>query len=256
MNQIQRQQGVELSEGNGSLLCAVLSIEHSSSMHHHSADCHHSHSTTSSIELTTDPTIKQTQLAIALLLIGTFALVEFGMGWMSHSLALIAESGHMASDGFALVLALLATWITRLLRSRLSSNPPLETAAALINGIALVVMATWIGWEAIQHLQFPPKEIATVPMLLTACAGTVVNGVNVAVLHRGSAHDLNLKAAFLHVLADTISSIGVVVAAIAIALLHWLWADGVISLFVAGLILMSALPLIIESTKTLLQLGK
>ncbi|WP_421657374.1 cation diffusion facilitator family transporter [Leptothermofonsia sp. ETS-13] len=221
-------------------------------MHHHSADCYHSQFTNGSI----DPKVKQAQLAIAILLIGTFALAEFGMGWMSHSLALIAESGHMASDSLALVLALLATWIAQLPKSRLSGNPHLETAAALINGIALVVMATWIGWEALQHLQFPPNEIASVPMLLTACAGTAVNGVNVALLHRGSAHDLNLKAAFLHVLADTVSSIGVVVAAIAIATLHWLWADGAISLFVAGLILISAVSLIIESTKTLLQISK
>lgn len=221
-------------------------------MHHHSIDCPHHVHRDSSI----DPKTKQTQLAIAVLLIGTFAIAEFGIGLVSHSLALVAESGHMASDSLALVLALLATWMTQLPRLGSASKPDWETGAALINGVALVLLAGWIGWEAIEHLQLPPAEIASLPMLLTACAGTVINGINIALLHRGSRHDLNLKAAFLHVLADTVSSIGVVVAAIAIALLHWFWVDGAISLFVAGLIFLSAVPLVLESLKTLLQTNK
>lgn len=217
-------------------------------MHLHSADCnHHDYSCNQSL----DAQLKQRQLTIALLLIGAFAVAELVVGFMSHSLALVAESGHMASDSLALGLALLATWITRSLGTR-SSNSQLETGAALINSIALVLLAFWIGWEAIEHLQTPPTHIDSVPMLFTACLGAAVNGMNVALLHRGSDHDLNLKAAFLHVLADTVSSIGVVIAAISIATLNWLWADGAISLLVAGLIFASAVPLVIESVKAFL----
>jgi cobalt-zinc-cadmium efflux system protein len=218
-------------------------------MHHHSASCSHSHHKNFVVTAKT----KQTQLAIALLLIGIFAVAEFGIGLMSHSLALVAESGHMASDSLALVLALLATWVAQLPKPGLADNPRLETGAALINGATLVILAFWIGSEAIEHLQYPPDTIASLPMLLTAGVGAIVNGINVALLHRGSDHDLNLKAAFLHVLADTVSSVGVVLAAIAIAFLNWVWADGAISLFVAALIFVSAIPLVIESGKILLQ---
>jgi cobalt-zinc-cadmium efflux system protein len=78
-----------------------------------------------------------------------------------------------------------------------------------------------------------------------------VNGINVRLLHRDSHADLNLRGVFLHVLADVISSVGVIVAAIVVATLHWLWADGAVSVFVAGLILLSAVPLIAASWKNL-----
>ncbi len=215
-------------------------------MHQHSVHCSHNHS-----DKTINPKTKQTQLTIALVLIITFAIAELVAGLTSHSLALVAESGHMAADSFALLLALLATWVSQWSKSNLGENPRLEVGAALINGVALAAIAGWIAWEAIAHLHTPSTEIASLPMLLTACIGAVVNGINVALLHQGSDHDLNLRGAFLHVLADTISSIGVIVAAIAIAVLHWFWADSAISLFVAGLILLSALPLLTESTKSL-----
>jgi cobalt-zinc-cadmium efflux system protein len=216
-------------------------------MHQHSADCDH-HLTDHAIDVKT----KQTQLTIALLLIGGFAVVELGVGLLSHSLALIAEAGHMASDSLALLLALLASWVGQWPQQKLTGNQYLETGAALVNGIGLAAIALWIGWEAIHHLQAPPADIASLPMLLTAGVGVVVNGINVTVLHRGSDHDLNLKAAFLHVLADTVSSVGVILAAIVIATLRWLWVDGAISLFVAVLILLSAVPLIIETLISLI----
>jgi cobalt-zinc-cadmium efflux system protein len=185
---------------------------------------------------------------IALVLIGTFAIAELIVGFWSHSLALVAESGHLAADCLALVLALVATWLAQLPKA---SDRRTETWAALINGLGLSVIAGLVGWEAIQHLQQPPAEIASLPMLLTACVGFGVNAFNVKLLHSGSDHDLNLKAAFLHVLADMVSSLGVIVAAIAVAAFHWLWADGVVSLFVALLITASAVPLIWESARTL-----
>ena len=228
-------------------------------MHQHSADCHHSPAIATQ---PIDPQAKQTQLAIALLLIGGFAIAELIVGLTSDSLALIAEAGHMAADSMALLLALLATRLSqRPKRSLLSDSltdivaTPLatqpvaawETWAALLNGLGLVAIALWIGWEALQRLQTPPETIASLPMLLTAGIGLAVNSANIALLHRGSDHDLNLRGAFLHVLADAISCVGVILAAIAVAALHWLWADGAISLFVAGIILFGAVPLVVQS---------
>ncbi|KAM3099416.1 cation diffusion facilitator family transporter [Phormidesmis sp. 146-12] len=222
-------------------------------MHQHSenCDCHTANSQT-----------KQKQLAIALLLVGSFAGVELAVGHSSHSLALVAESGHLVSDCFALLLALLAT--------RIAQSPPkwgwlgegeislvedrsIETWAALINGIGLVVVALLIGWESLNRLQIPSVEIASQPMLITAIVGLVVNGFNIALLHQGSDHDLNLRAAFLHVVADALGAIGVILAAIAVTLWHWNWADGAISLAIAFLILLSAIPLITQSWKLLQQ---
>ena len=199
-----------------------------------------------------DSPAKRTHLAIALLLIGSFAAIEFIVGHLSHSLVLVADSGHMVSDGLSLGLALLATWAAR--RARQHSAPvgqSWETWAALVNGLSLSVIAGWVAWEAIAHLQVPPDEIASLPMLITACIGLAINSANIALLHGGSQHDLNVKAAFLHVMADALSSIGGIVAAIAVAVFHWLWADSAISLFVAGLISLSAIPLVIQSLRQL-----
>jgi cobalt-zinc-cadmium efflux system protein len=192
---------------------------------------------------------KQRQLLMALVLIGSFAIAECAIGLTSHSLALVAESGHLASDCMALGLAVLATWVAQL--PRMGGDRRSETWAALINGLGLAVIAGLVGWEAMEHLQKPPTEIASLPMLLTACLGFGVNAFNVKLLHGGSDQDLNLKAAFLHVLADMVSSVGVIVAAISVAAFHWLWADGVVSLFVAILITVSAVPLIWESGRLL-----
>lgn len=227
-------------------------------MHQHSADCHHD---------AIEPQTKQTHLIIAVLLIGSFAVAELLIGMTSGSLALIAEAGHMASDSLALVLALVATrlaqqpqpsllsdsfaGITGEPSSALTSKIAWEAWAALVNGLGLVAIALWIGWEAIERLQSPPEAIASLPMLITAGIGLVVNTINIALLHHDSAHDLNLRGAFLHVLADAMSCIGVILAAIAVATLHWVWADGVISLVVAGMILIGATPLVVKSMQGL-----
>ncbi len=217
-------------------------------MHHHAGDCDRAHHHAHHHAAAAVPG-KQRQLVMALGLIGSFAVAELGVGLWSHSLALVAESGHLAADCLALVLALVATWLAQ--RPPAGEAHRSETWAALINGLGLGVIAVLVGGEAIAHLQRPPAEIASLPMLATACVGFGVNAFNVKLLHSGSDQDLNLKAAFLHVLADMVSSVGVIVAAIAVAAFHWLWADGAVSLFVAILISLSAVPLIWESAQQL-----
>jgi cobalt-zinc-cadmium efflux system protein len=220
--------------------------------HRHSDSCQH--------DFGLDPQVKRRQLGIALGLIGGFAAIEAGAGYLSHSLALVAEAGHMVSDCVALGLALAATFISRpalrdgwLGQHQLNVRPDrrAEIGAALLNGLGLLAIAVWIAWEAWEHLQQPALEIATVPMLLVAIVGLVVNGINVKLLHQGSHADLNLRAAWLHMVADMASAIGVIIAALFVAVFHWVMADCVISFGIAGLISISALPLVGQSLQRL-----
>ena len=198
---------------------------------------------------------KAKQLWIALGLISSFAIAELAVGWFSHSLALLAESGHMISDALALGLALLATWIARFPTSNQATfgYRRVEILAAFANGIGLALVALWIGWEAIARLQAPPDQILSLPMLITAIVGLAVNSLNAFLLHDNSHQDLNLRGAFLHMVADAVSSVGVIVAAIGVWQFQWNWADGAISLGVAGLIGVSAVPLIRQSLQILLE---
>ena len=216
--------------------------------HHHSAHCHDH-----TLIKDTSRSHKVTLLSSVLVLVGCFSLVELAVGLWSNSLALLADSGHMISDTLALCITLFASWISQFKSSKENTlgYQRIEVISALINGIGLVAIALWIGWEAIARLQSPPDNILSLPMLITAGVGLGVNSINVLLLHDSSHHDINLRGAFLHIVADVISSVGVILAAIAVAVMHWQWADPVISLFGSGLIILSAIPLIIQSWKIL-----
>ena len=220
--------------------------------HHHSTHCVHGCAFESEGSTRSN---KVRLLWTALVLVGCFSVLELAVGFWSHSLALLADSGHMISDSLALGIALLATWSARFTTSDKSTSGyrRVEILSALANGIGLVAIAVWIAWEAITRLQSPPTDILSLPMLITAGIGLGVNGVNALLLHPSSHHDLNLRGAFLHMIADAISSVGVILAAIAVWLMQWLWADGVISLFVSALIVLGAVPLIVQSLNTLLK---
>jgi len=202
----------------------------------------------------TDTHQKQQRLWIALGLVGGFALIESAIAQFSHSLALLAESVHLISDCGALGLALLAGWVARWGQSKRASfgYQRVEVLAALVNGLVLIAIALWIGTEAIAHLQSPHADLLSHPMLLTAIAGFIINTLNASLLHQHSHHDLNLRGAFLHMVADAASAVGVVIAAIAIGLWGWNWMDSAMSLVVAVIILVSAIPLIRQSLLILL----
>jgi cobalt-zinc-cadmium efflux system protein len=190
-------------------------------------------------------------LIIGLLLSGSFSFIEYSVGWQSHSLALVVDSGHLFLDCFAMALALLATGFAQAAANHRIGLEALkaEKLAAIVNGISLLVLAIWVIWEAIIRFHVGHPTILSGTMLLTAIMGLGFNLVTVSLLHDHSHTDLNVRGAFLHALADTLSSVGVLLAALLIWLLHWNWADEVISMLTAGLIAMSALPLIDESVK-------
>lgn len=221
--------------------------------HHHFHHCDHCLAQGEPTPETARPR-KLWLLAIALVVISSFSAFELRVGQHSHSLALLADSSHMLSDSLALGLALLASWIASLPASQQATfgYRRVEILAALVNGCGLLAIALWIGWSAVQRLQAPPTEILSVPMLWTAAIGLGVNSFTAWLLHRDSQHDLNLRAAFLHMVADALSAVGVLVAAIAVGQ-GWLWADGVVSLLVSILMSLGTWPLIRQSLNILLE---
>lgn len=191
---------------------------------------------------------KQRKLLIILFLIIGFALTEHWISNWSYSFALKSDAWHLLTDVGAIILALIASWLSRLLLLlKGKSYGRLKIVAALINGLGLLLISGLITWEAWKHLHSPPQHILSTPMFLTALVGLLVNGLAISLLHGHSKQDLNIKGVFLHVLADLASSVGVILGAIAIALFHCSWLDSAIGIAIALLIASSAIPLIFQS---------
>jgi cobalt-zinc-cadmium efflux system protein len=193
-------------------------------------------------------------LTWALGLTAVIAVAEVAGGLASHSLALLADAGHMVTDAGALGLSLFALWIAR--------RPPtaeksfgyyrLEILAALFNGALLIGVTVWIVVAALSRLH-EPVEIRSGLMLAVAVLGLAANVVAVVMLHRARDENLNTRAAYLHILGDTLGSVGTIVAAGVILLTGWRPADPLISIVIAVLILVSAVRLVGESVDVLLE---
>lgn len=193
-------------------------------------------------------------LWIILVLLTVFFIVEWSIGLWSQSLSLQADAGHMFSDIAALAISLVGS----LLAQRPANHKAtfgyrrLETLAALANSLGLIFLAGFIIWESIQRWQ-SPQNIMGLPMLVTAVLGLIVNLFNITLLHPHSHNDLNLRGAMLHMISDTVSSVGVILAALAVHLFNWLWADVAVSLLVGTITGISAFPLLKESLKIFLE---
>ncbi len=181
-------------------------------------------------------------------------VVELAAGILTHSLALMADAGHMLSDVAAQLLALLAIWF--------AAKPPTpgktygyyrtEILASLINGVALVGISLFILFEGVSRLAHPP-EIASGPMLGVAMLGLIVNLLSMKLLHQHTEHSLNIKAAYLEVLGDLLGSIGVIAAAIIIMIWHFYLADPVVSMLIGVMILPRTWRLLSECTNILME---
>lgn len=201
---------------------------HQSHVHHDHHHENHSHNT------------NQRLLWIAFILIAGFMLVEVIGGYVTGSLALLSDAGHMFSDAVALGMTLLAFKIgTKTANAQNTFGyKRFEILVAAINGLTLVVIALLILYEAIIRLQHPP-EIASLQMLIISGIGLVINLIVAKLLHGGDTHNLNMKSAYLHVLSDLLGSVAAIVAAVLMMAFGWVWADAVASLIVAILILHS-----------------
>ncbi|MEA5626399.1 cation diffusion facilitator family transporter [Nostoc sp. UHCC 0251] len=197
---------------------------------------------------------KAKTLWITVGLLAIFFAAEWSVGLWSQSLSLQADAGHILSDITALAISLLASFLAQQPAKKKATfgNQRIEVLAALLNGLALLAIALFITWEAIQRWQHP-AAILGIPMLAIAVLGLIVNLLNITLLHPHTHNDLNLRGALLHVIADTASSVGVIIAAVAVHLWDWWWADVAISLVVAAFTGLSAFPLVQESLKIFLE---
>jgi cobalt-zinc-cadmium efflux system protein len=193
-------------------------------------------------------------LAVALLLTGSYTVVEVVGGLVAGSLALLADAVHMLSDNVALALALVAAWLADkpATSERTFGYKRAEVLAALANGVLLVALAIWIFVEAVMRLR-DPGEVLGGWMLVIALVGMVVNVGAGFVLARARSHSLNVEAAFRHVFADLLGSIGVAVAAVVVLTTDWVEADPLVSILIGGLVLASAWTILRDSTAILLE---
>lgn len=190
----------------------------------------------------------------ALALVLGFAAVEVVGGIVAGSLALIADAGHMVTDAGALALALAAVWLAGRPASpqRSFGWRRAEVLAALANGAGLVALAIWIFVEAGRRLS-DPTAVRAGWVLAIGLAGLAVNVAAVRVLHRAGSGSLNVRAALRHVLADLISSFGVIAAAAVVLATGWERADPLISIGIGVLVLGSSGAVLRESVAILLE---
>ncbi|MBL8851721.1 MAG: cation transporter [Planctomycetaceae bacterium] len=175
-------------------------------------------------------------------------------GWLSGSLALLADAGHMLSDVAALALSLFAVWMASRPASvqRTFGYHRAEILAALANGALLLAVSGGILIEAWHRWQ-TPSEIDTTTMLVIAVGGLIVNGIMLKVLHGGHQHDLSVRGAWLHVMGDTLGSVGVIAAAVGLKFGQLTWIDPLASAAICVLIVVSAVNLLRETIDILME---
>ncbi len=194
------------------------------------------------------------RLTLALAITAVVMVVEFIGGWLSGSLALLADAAHMLADVAALGLALVAAWIAQrpATPERSFGFMRLEILAALVNGAVLFAIAIGIGVEAWQRLRVP-QLVNGALLLAVAAVGFVANLAATVVLHRGHEHSLNQRGAYLHVLGDLLGSVGALIVGVIVLTSGWVMADPIISVLIGGLVLVSAWRLVKESSDVLLE---
>ncbi|MCO6504249.1 MAG: cation transporter [Snodgrassella sp.] len=215
--------------------------------HHHKAVSHH-HSGTHSNDKKT--------LKVSLAIIAVYMLVELVGGWLTHSLALLSDAGHMFSDALALLLSLMAFHLSDrpVDRWQTYGYRRFEILAAAINGLALVIIALFIIYEAIGRFMYPP-QIATGGMLTISAIGLLVNVLVAWYIYRSTETkaNINMRGAFLHVIGDLLGSVGAIVAAILMMFFGWKWADPAASILVAILIAFSGYGILKTSMRILME---
>lgn len=194
------------------------------------------------------------RLGLVALFTAIYMVAEAVGGWWTGSLALIADAGHMLADVAALTLALMAVWF--------GSRPAtpgktfgyyrLEILAAFINGVALVLIALFIFYEAYLRW-FAPTPVRSGVMTVVAAGGLAVNLFCARLLHHERHDDLNVRGAWLHIISDALGSVGAIIAGVIITLTGWYGADPLISALIGLLIIWSSWHLIREATNVLLE---
>ena len=181
-------------------------------------------------------------LLVSFIIITAFMLVEAVGGYLTNSLALLSDAGHMLSDSVSLGIALLAFILGEKTpsQSKTYGYKRFEILAAVLNGVTLILIAFYIFYEAIERFANPP-EVATSGMLAISIIGLLVNIFVAWLMVRGgdTEDNLNMRGAFLHVLSDMLGSVGAIAAALLMMFFGWGWADPLASVIVAVLVLRS-----------------
>ena len=194
------------------------------------------------------------RVAFAALLTFSFMIAEVVGGIVSGSLALLADAAHMLTDAGSLGLA----WLGFKLAERPADDhrsfgwARFKILAAFVNGIALLLLAVWIVVEAIQRLMTPEPVMGNV-LMGVAIAGLAVNIVAFVLLHGGDKEDLNLQGAFWHVVGDLLGSVAAIAAAVVIIFTGWMPIDPLLSMLVAGLILVGGVRVTLQSAHILIE---
>jgi len=184
----------------------------------------------------------------------TLTVLEVVGGIISNSLALLSDAGHMLTDSLAVFLSYLAIhWGRRPADHRKTFGyHRAEILVALANGVALVAIAGYIFYEAILRF-FHPQEIKTGILLVIATIGLAGNLFGLFILKGESHENLNIRSAFFHILADTLSSVGVIAGGVIIWLTGWYLVDSLIGVLIGGIVLRGAVDLVVESGEILLE---
>lgn len=209
-------------------------------MAHNHSQAHHGHDHV--------PSNYNQAFAIGIALNVGFVIVEAVYGVLAHSVALLADAGHNLSDVLSLVLAWGASILTRKQPS-LRYTYGLRRSSiliALLNGILLLLAMGGITWETLQRLG-NPEPVAGSTVIGVAAVGIVINTITALMFISGRKQDLNLRSAFLHMAADAMVSLGVVLAGIAIVFTGWLWFDSVVSLIIVAVVVVSTWQLLKDS---------
>lgn len=195
------------------------------------------------------------QRVLRLSLIATIAYVVLTLlaGLRAHSLALVSEAGHNASDALAIVLSFVAVWFqTRPATDRKTFGyQRAGVLAAFLNALTLIVISGWIALEALHRFR-QPEAIHPRIMMIVAAAGVLMNGVIAAMLWRVN-HDVNIRSVFIHMLGDTLSTAAVIAGGFVILMTGRTWIDPALSLVIAALILWSSIAIVRETLNILLE---
>jgi cobalt-zinc-cadmium efflux system protein len=194
------------------------------------------------------------RLSLVLALTAVYLVAEAVGGWLTGSLALLADAGHMLTDVAALALALIAIWFSSrpATPSKTFGYYRLEILAALINGVALILISLLIFYEAYHRWSEPPA-VRSGLMMLIATGGLIINLICAWILHGDHEDDLNVRGAWLHIIGDALGSVGAILAGLLMSIYGWYAADPLFSCLIALLIIWSSWHLIRESTNVLLE---
>jgi len=219
-----------------------LHQEHHQNQEHHHHHHHHHHAA---------PTQSLNGIFIlSIILNGLFVLIEAGVGLWQDSLSLLSDAGHNLSDVFSLVLVLIAFRLAKVQRNERYTYGYRKSTVliSLLNAVILLVAVGAIVIESI-HKFSEPSEVNGIAVSWTAGVGILINGATALLLMRGQKSDLNVRGAFLHMAADTLVSIGVVISGIIIYHTGWTIVDPIVSLIIAAVILVSTWELLSDSLR-------